>query len=89
MSEQPTYTEAEALNIAAMLFYRKACRALSDEKRAEIMSMIDEVAPGAREALMHAEYRADKLRDEKGGFPKGWPTAFTEDDEEDTEDEES
>lgn len=83
MAGTEKYTEAEALDIAVMLFYRKARRVMSDAEFAKILRAIDDVAPGAREALGLAELRGDSLRDAiGGGFSGEWPTRMIEDDEE-------
>lgn len=74
MTTNETFTEAEALDEAVLRITRRL-RRLHPEAFEGLWAALPD---GAKDALLMAEVRADKIRD-RG--PKEWPAAPTEDDE--------
>lgn len=77
-SEAKTYTEAQALDEAVLLFVRKMRRLYTDA----YTDVIRQLPDGAREALNMADVRADRTRVSIPAGSAQWPTAFEEIDEE-------
>jgi hypothetical protein len=82
------YTEAEALDEAVTLLTRRLRRLHREEYDAVVASLPE----GVREAISHADLRADlvRARDERDGIPlcsRPWPSRFDDADDDDADDE--